>query len=161
MLWTLARDRATPFSGFLSKVSPTFHNPLRATVAVVGISTALNCIYIGSSTAFSAFVGSFTILTTVSYVSAILPHLLTNRKHIVPGPFYMKGWTGMAVHGLAASYIIVFVVIFCFPFSLPVSVQTMNYACVTTGGLSILVGVWWIILQFMGGYEGPKVMTAG
>ena len=161
MLWTLARDRAVPFSKTLSRVSPTFGNPFNATLVCVVISTILNCIYIGSSTAFSAFVGSFVILSTCSYLTAILPHLITNRKHVVPGPFYMKGWKGMVVHGVAAGYIIVFVVIFCFPFTMPVTAADMNYACLVTGGLSIFVGIWWVIktvFRVEGGYEGPKVI---
>jgi hypothetical protein len=34
-------------------------------------------------------------------------------------------------------------VIYCFPFYLPTDAQTMNYASLIWGGLTILVTVWW------------------
>lgn len=86
MLWTLARDDATPASGWLRHVSARWRNPLNAQIVCGICVTILGCIYIASDTAFNAFVGTFAILTTLSYLSAILPHLLTARKYVRPGP---------------------------------------------------------------------------
>jgi hypothetical protein len=86
MLWTLARDDATPASGWLRHVSARWRNPLHAQIICGCCVTALGCIYIASDRAFNAFVGTFAILTTLSYLSAILPHLLTARKYVRPGP---------------------------------------------------------------------------
>lgn len=66
MLWTIARDDATPFPGFLGKISHRFRNPFNATLICGVCTTILGCIFVGSQTAFNAFVGVFTILTTVS-----------------------------------------------------------------------------------------------
>ena len=55
----------------------------------------------------------------------------------------MKGVTGYAVNGVACLYIMAFIVIFCFPFSLPVTAVSMNYACLITGGLSMFVTAFW------------------
>src|SRR2546423_5450072 len=68
MLWTLARDDATPFSGIVGRVSPTHRNPFNATFVCGCCCTILGCIYIASQTAFNAFVASFAILTTMSYL---------------------------------------------------------------------------------------------
>ena len=34
-------------------------------------------------------------------------------------------------------------VIYCFPYSLPVTAQNMNHTCLITGGLTIFVGILW------------------
>ncbi|KAL8995734.1 MAG: hypothetical protein Q9169_004592 [Polycauliona sp. 2 TL-2023] len=153
-LWTLARDNATPFSQFFSHVSPRYHNPANAIVFCAALTTVLGIIYVGSKTAFSAFVGSFVVLTTLSYLTAILPHLLTKRANITPGWFWMKGATGFVVNGISCVYIVVFIVIFCFPFALPVDAPTMNYASLITGGLTLFVGAFWFWRK--GEYVGPK-----
>ena len=165
-LWTLARDEATPFSGVLGAVSPRFRNPFNATLACGVVSTALGCIYVGSFTAFNAFVGSFVMLSTLSYLAAILPFVLTQRfgkSHLpggncmVPGPFQMGRVTGYVVNGLSCAYIAVFVVIYAFPYSLPVVVGNMNYSCLITGGLTVFVGCW---LGWRGGrYVGPQALV--
>lgn len=48
-------------------------------------------------------------------------------------------------------------VIYCFPFVQPVTAANMNYASLTTGGLTIFVYAWWL---YRGGkYVGPKPMV--
>lgn len=143
MWWSLARDNATPFAGFFAKVHPKLNSPTRATVAVSSMVTCLGLIYLGSSTAFQALISSYIVLSTLSYFGAILPHVLTGRKHIVPGPFYMGRLPGMVVNVVSLVYIVVTVVFFCFPFVLPVTVSNMNYTSVITVGLMALVALWW------------------
>lgn len=156
MLWTVARDDGTPFSAWVSHVSRKFRNPLNATLCVGIMCTILGCVYIGNATAFNAFVGVFTILTTMSYLAAILPHILTRRKYVKPGPFWMPGVWGYLVHGVASAYIIVFNIIYFFPYALPVSAQNMNYSVLMSGGLTIIVGIYYLWKRNHG-YEGPHV----
>ncbi|KAI9874448.1 MAG: hypothetical protein M1830_009735, partial [Pleopsidium flavum] len=156
-LWTLARDGATPFSNTLGRVSETWRIPFNSTLLCGCICTLLGCIYVGSSTAFNAFVGSFVVLSTCSYLAAILPHLLSSRANITPGPFWMTGLLGYTVNGIACSYIVVFIVIYCFPYSLPVRAGSMNYSCLITGSLTIFVAVWWTWVGRRG-YTGPKAL---
>jgi choline transport protein len=185
MLWTLARDDATPASGWLRHVSDRWRNPLNAQLVSGCCVTLLGCVYIASDRAFNAFVGTFAILTTLSYLSAILPNLLTSRKYIRPGPvspppssftrthaaestttnpphaqFYMPSPYGPIVLAIASAYIIVFDVIYMFPYSLPVSTATMNYSCVMVGGITILLtlGYFW---KRKHGYIGPQVAFEG
>ena len=154
IFWALARDNATPYSQFFAKVNERDHVPFNAIALCGVISTILGCIFLGSQTAFNAFVGSYVILSTLSYLAAILPHLLRGRKGINPGWFWMKGATGFIVNGISSAYIIVFIVIFCFPFSLPVTPANMNYSVLICGALSLFVGVWWFARR--GDYVGPK-----
>jgi amino acid transporter len=154
-LWSLARDKATPFPSVLGKVHPTLDVPIWSTVASAALVTVLGCIYVGSTTAFNAFVGSFILMSSSSFLAAILPNLLTGRKNILYGPFQLKGWVGFALNGVACAYMLVWFVIYCFPFALPTDAKTMNYASLIWGGLTIMVGLWWS-LKARHGYEGPS-----
>ncbi|KAJ6156103.1 DsDNA-dependent ATPase (Rad54b) [Penicillium chrysogenum] len=153
-LWTISRDGATPFSGWLGHISLKFKNPFNATLTCGGFITILACIYLGSTTAFSAFVGCFVQLSSLSYFMAIFPHILTRRSSFVPGYFFMNNKIGYVVNSLACTYIIAFAIIFCFPYALPTDAASMNYASLMTGGLSIFITIWWFIHQ--GSYVGPK-----
>ncbi|KAF2453461.1 putative choline transport protein [Lineolata rhizophorae] len=157
MLWTLARDDATPFSGWMGTVSKRWHNPWNATLVCGGVCTVMGCIYVGSTTAFNAFVGSFVVLTTLSYLAAIMPHMLTRRATVVPGPFWMPNPVAYPVMFLSCGYIMMSVIIYCFPYAKPFDAQSMNYSCVITGGLTIIVGAWWLYKRTRG-YVGPKAL---
>ncbi|KAJ5901550.1 hypothetical protein N7495_002078 [Penicillium taxi] len=153
-LWTISRDRATPFHKWLGHINSTFQNPFNATFVCGCIVTILACIYLGSTTAFSAFVGCFVQLSSLSYFLAIFPHILTRRSSFVPGPFFMNNLIGYIINILSCIYILAFVVIFCFPYALPTDAASMNYASLMTGGLTIFVSIWWFVRR--GSYEGPK-----
>ncbi|KAK2624476.1 hypothetical protein QTJ16_006426 [Diplocarpon rosae] len=167
-LWTIARDKAIPFSGTFSQIHPRFQSPFNATIFCTVFCTTLGAIYVGSSTAFNAFVGSFVVLTTLSYLAAILPFIVTRRftrlsagsgpytNNLRPGPYQMGHYLGYAVNVIACSYIIVFVVIYCFPYSLPVSAVNMNYASLITGSMTIFAAIWWFVQG--GVYIGPKAL---
>ncbi|KAJ5974619.1 Amino acid/polyamine transporter I [Penicillium waksmanii] len=155
MWWSLARDGATPFSNYFAQVHPTLNCPVRATCAMSALVTCLGCIYVGSTTAFQALISSFIVLSTLSYFGAILPHVLTGRRNIVPGPFFMGRKLGMAVNILSLAYILVTVVFFCFPQVMPVTAQNMNYTSVITVGLMTLVSIWWFI-RGRTEYRGPQ-----
>lgn len=158
ILWALARDNATPFGTFLGRIDTRWRNPFNATIVCGCIGTMLGCIYVGSTTAFNAFVGSFVLLTTSSYLAVLLPHILSRRSNVMPGPFWMNGILGYTVHGMSCLYIAIFIVIFCFPYTLPVQANNMNYSCLIFGGLTILVSITWI---FKGrkGYSGPQALN--
>lgn len=165
-LWTIARDGAVPFSGTLGVISPRFKNPFNATLVCGVFSTILGAIYVGSSTAFNAFIGCFVVLSTMSYLAAILPFIFTHRfsrasqepgpyiNSMRPGPYQMGHRLGYAVNTISCLYIVVFVVIYCFPYSLPVTAVNMNYACLITGGISIFAAIWWLVRG--ANYIGPK-----
>ena len=66
----------------------------------------------------------------------------------------MKGVIGFIVNGISCAYIILFIIIFCFPFAMPVDAATMNYASLITGGFSLFVLAFWFVRQK--DYVGPK-----
>jgi choline transport protein len=154
-LWALARDRATPYPSIFGRVHATLEVPVWSTIASAVLVTILGCIYVGSTTAFNAFVGSFILMSSSSYLAAILPNLLRRRRSIIYGPFHLRGWVGFTINGVACAYMLVWFVIYCFPYYLPTDATSMNYAVLIWGGLTVLVGVWWLV-KARNGYEGPS-----
>lgn len=154
-LWALSRDGAVPFRNTFSKVSPRWNMPLNATVATAILATILGAIYVGSTTAFNAFIGSYILMSTSSYIAAILPNLLHRRKSIQTyGPFHLKGAVGFTLNIVACTYMIVWFVIYCFPYYLPTNAASMNYSCLLWGGFTIIIAGWWFV-GARKGYVGP------
>lgn len=85
MTWSFARDRGTPFSGWLSVVTGKKRVPVRALCVACGFAAALALIYLGSYTVFNDVV-SLTI--SGFYLSYLIPAgLLLNQRirgNIVP-----------------------------------------------------------------------------
>jgi choline transport protein len=162
MLWTIARDDACPFSGWVRRVDSKWRNPFNAQIVCGVCVTILGAIYVGNATAFTAIIGGFTIFTTWSYSAAILPHFLTGRKYLSAsrGPFWMPNVVFYPVAGTACAYILIFNVIYMFPYTYPVTVATMNYVCVFCGGCTILLTAWYLWKRSRG-YEGPQVALHG
>lgn len=153
--WSLARDKATPFPRFFAYVNEDLSCPIPATVFVGLLATAFGALAIGSHTAFSDLVGSFVILTTVSYAMAFIPHMLSKRKNVPRGYFWM-GSLGYFVNGFACLTMILFNVFFCLPYALPTTVEAMNYNSVIFVGVVALITLWWFGYASRH-YERPKV----
>jgi uncharacterized RDD family membrane protein YckC len=66
------------------------------------------------------------------------------------------GKAGYAINTTAVVCIIFFNIIFCFPYSLPVAVPTMNYNSVILAGVTFLTTVWWFV-HARKNYPGPKL----
>ncbi|TVY12837.1 Choline transport protein [Lachnellula arida] len=144
-IWALSRDDVVPASNFFARLDAS-QAPRNATIFVGLATTALGCTFLNSARAFNAIVSSFvSILTSLSYLAAILPNLLGGRRGITPGPFWMPKWIGFAVNTFSCLYLIVFIVIFCFPATLPVSTENMNYASVIVSGFTLIAAVWWMV----------------
>ncbi|CAK7234935.1 hypothetical protein SCUCBS95973_009101 [Sporothrix curviconia] len=143
-IYALGRDGATPFASKVGSISSRFHSPLYATLGCGIFLTCIGAIYVGSLTAFDAFIDSYVVLSTASYLIAIFPHLMSGRKNITPGPFWM-GKFGFFVNTVCVLYILASCVIFCFPYTYPTTASSMNYTSVITCGLAFLVGLWWLV----------------
>ena len=155
--WTLARDNATPYSNVFGHLSSKWGNPFNASLISSAMITLMGFIYLGSGRAFNDLAGSFVILSSISYLAAILPNLLSGRSNIKPGEFRMKSSVGYLVNAVACLYLSTFIVIFSFPGILPVTLENMNYSSLIAGGLTIFIGVFWIWGRKE--YKGPGYMT--
>ncbi|CAG9982993.1 unnamed protein product [Clonostachys byssicola] len=154
IVYTMARDHGTPFSATMAQIHPRWENPFAATLCCAILSTLMGFIYLGSSTAFYAFVGCFVNLTILSYFGAIFPYLITGRKYVTRGWFRMPNYLFVPLATLSCLYVVTFFVIFCFPPALPVDAVNMNYTSVMIAGLSALMGIYWF-LKARYQYKGP------
>ena len=66
------------------------------------------------------------------------------------------GKAGFAVNGLASVFIILFNIMFCFPYALPTTVASMNYNSVILVGVVTLTSTWWFV-HGLRNYPGPKL----
>ncbi|GAM34445.1 hypothetical protein TCE0_015f02031 [Talaromyces pinophilus] len=158
VLWTLGRDGATPFSKVVGKIDIRHKNPMNSTLICGVTGTAFGGIYMGSETAFNAFVSSFVILMSLSYIATLGPHLFQRRHSVVRGPFWLKGAAGYIVGGISCAYLVACIVIFCFPYTIPTSAISMNYTSVITGGVTALVTAWWFWKRRTE-YVGPQMVV--
>ncbi|KAJ6502842.1 choline transport protein [Mycena vitilis] len=155
IFWALARDNVTPFSGFFSRASERLSCPVHATFLCAILTTAFGAIQLGTQAGFTDLVASFVILTTTSYAMAILPHLLSGRKNVPHGAFWM-GRFGLVVNAISVLLIVFTNIIFCFPYALPVTVQAMNYNSVILIGCVTLTVFWWVV-HGRTNYPGPRL----
>jgi choline transport protein len=153
--WALARDKAVPFSSIFGKVNENLSCPVYATLLVSIFATGLGAIPLGSSTAFLDLTGSFVILSTVSYAIPFACNLITRRKYMPPGPFWM-GKAGFFVNAAAVLLITFFNIFYCFPYSMPTTAATMNYNSVILVGVVALTALWWIVYGIRY-YPGPRL----
>ncbi|KAF5548197.1 cholin permease [Fusarium napiforme] len=153
-LWTLSRDGATPWPSVFSNFNIRFDAPINATMASAVLVTLMGCIYVASKTAFNAIIGSYVLMSSSAYTAAVLPHLLTGRRNVVYGPIRMGRKLGLVVNAIASAYMVIAFVIYCLPYSLPVTAKNMNYACLVWGGSTLLLGIYWL-WKGRHGYIGP------
>ncbi|KKK12045.1 hypothetical protein P175DRAFT_0452457 [Aspergillus ochraceoroseus IBT 24754] len=144
VLWAFARDGAMPFSGVWAHVSKRFKIPFNAQLFVAGANAALGCLYLGSSTAFNSMLGAAVTINNVSYLIPIATNMLTGRANMHKGVFHMGRW-GWVVNSVTVAWLLFAITFFSFPYSMPVTVQNMNYTCVVVGGLCILILGWWFV----------------
>ncbi|KAF2225090.1 choline transport protein [Elsinoe ampelina] len=155
MWWSLARDNATPLPRLFSSVNEGLSCPIPATVFCALLVSGFGAIALGSKVAFADLVGSFIILTSISFLFAIIPNMVTGRKNVPKGWFWMGRW-GMLVNGLAVVFTIFFNIMYCFPYAMPVTPDLMNYNSVILVGCFALSLIWWVV-HARKNYPGPLI----
>ncbi|KAL4071524.1 amino acid/polyamine transporter I [Scleroderma yunnanense] len=154
--WAFARDKAIPFHTHFSKVSPRLSAvPVNALFLSTIIQVALGLIYLGSSTAFNAFVGVAVMCLGASYAMPVVISLMNGRKDMRDAPFCL-GRAGMTVNVVAVLWVVFSIVLFSMPAVVPVTRVTMNYASVVFVAFGAISGVWYMI-HGRYHYTGPPV----
>ncbi|KAF8837221.1 amino acid transporter [Paxillus ammoniavirescens] len=153
--WAFARDKAIPFHTHFAKINPTSDVPDNALLLSTAIQMLLGTIYLGSSTAFNAFVGVAVICLGTSNAMPVAVSLLNGRSDITDAPFRL-GRLGWVVNMIAVLWITFSVVLFSMPAIIPTTQVTMNYASVVFVGFAVISAVWYLINgRFQ--YTGPPL----
>ncbi|KAK8214627.1 putative choline transporter Hnm1 [Phyllosticta capitalensis] len=145
VVWAFARDGGIPGSRWFSQVSHTWGVPFNAQLLVTAVCAALGCIYLGSSTAFNAMLGSAVTINNMAYLIPITTNILQGRRALVRGKFHMGSAPGLVVNGVTVAWLVFAIVFFSFPYYQPVTAENMNYTCVCVGGIAIIALVWWFV----------------
>lgn len=136
-LYAFARDDATPFSRFLSRVDPKTQQPTRALWTVSILQGLLGFIYLGSSTAFNAILSMAIIGMYLSYFLPISAMLLYGRRRIRDseyGPFKLGKTWGIILNVVSICWMGISMLFSVFPAALPVLPENMNYSVVVMSG---------------------------
>ncbi|KIX04840.1 uncharacterized protein Z518_05711 [Rhinocladiella mackenziei CBS 650.93] len=150
LLWAMARDNGSPFSKFLSHITPGLNVPMRAILAAAVFNMLFGLLYLGPTVAFNAYCASCTIFLNMSYAIPVTILLLCGRKLVNKNRpvFFLGHIVGYVVNWTSVLFF------FCFPRFLPVDASTMNYVAAVVGIFLIFAtGLW---LAKRGQYNGPQ-----
>lgn len=136
-------------------MDPALEFPVRTTVATCFFAAIYGLLHLASTTANNSIITSAILLLNVSY--AIPQGIVAVRgrsKTLVNRPLRL-GNLGYVCNIFAPLWIVVMSVLVCFPPSLPVTVDSMNYAApVIVGLIAIILGFWFLIGKQ---FEGPAI----
>lgn len=157
-LWAFARDRATPYDQYLSKVNKHSRILIYSVVLVTVLQMLLGFIYIGNTTAFNAILSMAIIGMYSSYIVPIA-YMLFGRKNIKPsdfGPFKLGPTVGPVLNVISLIWMVVVIIFSTFPSAMPVTPQNMNYSIVVMAGW-LLFGIVYYISYGRKKFEVPVV----
>lgn len=162
LTWSLARDRAIIGSQWLSQIHRQCQVPVWGLVFNFAIMFIIGCIYLGSSSAFNAFIGTGLVLQHISY--AFPAALLLYRKRSetwLPRKrsFRLPGFCGFAVNITTICFAILVLVFYDFPTVIPVSGSNMNYTAAVLGIMAICGVINWAIYARKR-YNGPRLLQS-
>lgn len=145
LAWSFARDGGFPFDKYLKRVAPyPFQTPIWAHAWSVGANLILGLISLASTTALNAFISSAISFQYISYSIPIGLLLWQGRGTHGHGPFWTGRW-GLASNIVTIVWTVVALVIYSFPYSVPVVADEMNYTSVVLMGLTLYLIVYWVL----------------
>lgn len=147
LAWSMARDRAFPFSNYFAHVSKRFTMPLRAMIGVIVINLLVGLLVLGSDLAFYAIISGGGVALQVSYCVPILCVVLRGRKHLPPRPHFDLGRWGYAINIVSLLWSIIVLLFYIFPQYVPVvgDIANMNWAIAILGGVGLFGGIYWLL----------------
>ncbi len=139
--YAISRDHVLPFSSFFRKLSSR-KMAVNAALLVCAISIAVTTAVIGSTVAFSAITATATIATNLSYLFPIIARQTIGRKTFVPAKWNL-GKFSAPLATVASLWIMFLFVVLLLPQLYPVDADTLNYAPICIGIISIIsLGGW-------------------
>ena len=134
---------------------------VNAALLVCFMGIAITTAVIGSTVAFSAITATATISTNFSYLIPIVARQTVGRKTFVPAKWNL-GKLSMPLAIIATLYILFLFSVLLLPQLYPVDSETLNYAPICIGIISIVSLVGWFFPRWgaMYWFKGPvKTIT--
>ncbi|KAI0131893.1 amino acid/polyamine transporter I [Xylariales sp. AK1849] len=152
--WAFARDNAVPLSRIWSKIDERHGTPIWALVLTTVVQMLLGLIYLGSTSAFNAFVAVGVIALAVSYGIPITLSMINRRSGVNSARWTLGPTIGWTVNIIAVAWIAFELILFSMPTAIPVTEVTMNYAIVVFVGFMAISAIWYFI-HARHVYKGP------
>ncbi|KAI0338005.1 amino acid transporter [Trametopsis cervina] len=155
IFFAYSRDKALPFSDWLSKVDKRTHTPNNASLVVFVISSAFGAVSIGSDTAFEAFFSGSTLAGQISYILPVLGRCLyENNPEYAPGPYNLGGWS-RTIRWVAVAWNFFIMPLVSFPEGPNPSAEGMNWAVVIYVPFQIIAMFYWYFWGYKT-FTGPQ-----
>lgn len=124
--WAFARDKAIPGHHIFSKVNTRLGDvPVNAFLLSTTIQVLLGLIYLGSASAFNAFVGVAVFCLGSSYAMPVAVSLANGRRDVQNAPFSL-GKFGVFLNSAAVIWVLFELVLFSMPAVVPVTPTSMS-----------------------------------
>ncbi|KAF7455485.1 Amino acidpolyamine transporter I [Pyrenophora tritici-repentis] len=159
LTWSFGRDDAIFGSRWLNKISSKQEVPIAALIFNFCIMALIGCIYLASTSAFNAFIGTGLILQHITY--AFPASLLMYRRRSTmwlpkSRSFRLPSALGWAVNIVTVLFAVFVLVFYCFPVAIPVTGSNMNYSSVVIGVMGIFGALNWFFYAKKH-YRGPRL----
>ncbi|KAJ8240459.1 hypothetical protein LV156_001014 [Aspergillus fumigatus] len=159
LTWSFARDNALFFSRRLASVHPSLNVPVYALLLNGLLVLLVGIIYVCSTTAFNAFIGTTVIVAQISFAvpAALLIYRRRSHEYLPPSrPFKVMHVVGYVCNVMTVVWAVVITIFFTFPTTFPVTGGNMNYASVVLVALLLLgVANWFVYARRH--YHGPRL----
>jgi amino acid permease (GABA permease) len=153
--YAFARDGAIPGFKLWRRVNKKLNVPVWSIILSSTVIALLGLIYFGSTAAFTSFTGVATICLSTSYGLPILISLIRGRQDVSRSAFSL-GKFGYIINAITIAWIVLAVVLFCMPYTLPVTAAGMNYASVVFAGFASISVIWYFVYARKH-FTGPPV----
>lgn len=183
LTWSLARDRAIIGSDWLSEMHTRLETPVWSLVFNFVTMFIIGCVYLGSSSAFNAFIGTGLVLQHVSYAFPAALLMYRKRSEIwLPRDrsFRLPSAVGWSSNIITVCFAVLILIFYDFPIVMPVTGSNMSehfsslckrlkrllisfyvvdYTSAVLGVMAIFAGINWAIYARKK-YDGPRLCSS-
>ncbi|KAM3084040.1 hypothetical protein ACMFMG_001853 [Clarireedia jacksonii] len=142
LVFAVARDGVLPFSGWVSRVSPS-GQPKNAVLVIWGFASLVTCTILPSAVAFTSLISAAGVPSAAAYGL-----IAFGRFFLTPNKFPKPRWS-LGRWSRPFQFVSIFwngwvVAVLFSPYSFPVTGETLNYAPIIMAGVTILALIsWW------------------
>lgn len=147
LAWSMARDRAFPWSEYFSHVDTRFGIPLRTMIALVVVELVIGLIALGNDLAFQSIISGGGVTLQIGYVTPVLVVLCRGRSILPERPYFDLGRWGHAINILSVGWSLIIIAMYLAPMYVPINIANiawMNWSCLIVGATVIFPGLYWI-----------------
>ena len=176
LTWAFARDDALILSKYFNRIHTNLQVPVYALLANSSVVFIIGCIYLASTTAFNALIGTGLILQQVSFIfpAALLLYRRRSSTYLPANRRFRLGVFGWVANIVTIAFGILTLVFYCFPSEMPVTggnmskwlyflslvgmgrLTNLDYSVVVIGTMAIFTLINWFIHAHRH-YQGPRL----